>query len=360
MEPFKNLININTAKSISSLLEKEIKDFDSTKFLKNISSEIDSLELKERVRLISKNIYDCTVESYPKILKSFEKIIDDHKGFSLWPISQFIEEYGIQEHSHLPITFKTLGFLTTKFTAEFAIRPYINKYEIQTYKQLNIWAKSSDEHHRRLASEGCRPNLPWGGKLVNINNLLAKNLDILETLKFDDSEYVRKSVSNHLNDISRVDQKFFLKTIKEWHKQKVNKKLIRHSLRTLLKAGNEKALDLLGYKKNANIKANITSLSPKKISEDEKLTIKFSLHNNEKKNQPILLDLVILYPMKNGKYSKKIFRIKDTTLKPNDTIYLEKLYHFKKVTTRKHYPGDHFIKLQINGNEFDEVKFKLI
>lgn len=362
MEPFKNLISQSLVIKIAQKINEHDQTFNSSLFQKNIKKQINDLELKDRVRLISSELHKVSSLSYLQNLEIFNKIIDQFKGFELWPISQYIEDYGIlsNQSNEIKKSLITLSHLTKKFTAEFAIRNYINNFEEETYKSLLAWASDPNEHLRRLASEGTRPNLPWGKKLNNQEELMAKNLALLEKLKFDDSEYVRKSVSNHLNDISRINKKLFLTTIQNWHKEGVDKKLIRHSLRTLLKAGDAQALQILGYKKSASLIAKIKKLTPSKISEGDRIKIYFEIKNMTNKSQPILVDFVLCLLQKNSKYSKKVFRIKDTKIDANTSVIFEKEYHFKRVTTRKHYAGSQYIKLQVNGNTLDERKFELL
>ena len=66
---------------------------------------------------------------------------------------------------------------------------------------MEEWSRDADEHVRRLASEGCRPRLPWSFKLRELIADPSPVAPILENLRADPSLYVRKSVANHLNDI---------------------------------------------------------------------------------------------------------------------------------------------------------------
>lgn len=361
MEPFKNLISQNLVKKMANKISDHDKSFDSILFQKNINNKIEDLELKDRVRLIANELHNILKGTYSQNLNTINKILPDFKGFELWPVSQYVEDFGISAKSTKEIQYslKTLESITKLFTAEFAIRNYINHFEEKTYKAIEKWAKDPNEHLRRLSSEGTRPNLPWGKKLENQTSLMNRNLGILELLKFDESEYVRKSVSNHLNDISRIDKKLYLNTIARWQKEGVDKKLIRHSLRSLLKAGDAQALKILGYKKTVLITGNILKISPSKIKEGERITVSFCVNNTTNKPQSILVDFVLNLLQKNSKYSKKVFRIKDIKLAANESLNFEKEYHFKKVTTRKHYPGKQLIKLQINGSIIDELHFEL-
>jgi 3-methyladenine DNA glycosylase AlkC len=56
---------------------------------------------------------------------------------------------------------------------------------------------------RRLVSEGSRPRLPWGLQLKALVADPSPTLPLLRALQDDPSEYVRRSVANHLNDIAK-------------------------------------------------------------------------------------------------------------------------------------------------------------
>ena len=66
---------------------------------------------------------------------------------------------------------------------------------------MRTWADDDNEHVRRLASEGCRPRLPWGIAITGTQGGSGPILPILDRLRADPSEYVRRSVANNLNDI---------------------------------------------------------------------------------------------------------------------------------------------------------------
>eukprot|EP00487_Bulimina_marginata_P009270 TRINITY_DN3638_c0_g1_i1.p1 TRINITY_DN3638_c0_g1~~TRINITY_DN3638_c0_g1_i1.p1 ORF type:complete len:111 (-),score=0.82 TRINITY_DN3638_c0_g1_i1:51-383(-) len=98
------------------------------------------------------------------------------------------------------------------------------------------WAKSSNEHIRRLASEGCRPRLPWAIALPSFKKDPVDYFPILNELKNDESLYVRRSVSNNLNDISKDNPSLVIDFIKEnIGFTKECDSMLKHAGRTLLK-----------------------------------------------------------------------------------------------------------------------------
>lgn len=365
MEPFKNIFNKELIHKISEQIKRNHSSFDAKKFERDILKTLNQLELKDRVRLISESINMHLTKDFKKNSKILIKTLqgpknqDGIEGFATWPLLHYIETYGLDDFEN---SFNAMYEMTKRFSAEFAIRAFIHKDEKRSFTYINKWVEDKDEHIRRLCSEGIRPNLPWGMKVKNINDNLERGITILDQLKDDSSLYVRKSVANHLNDISHLDSKLMLKTAKAWSKGNISderKWVIRHATRTLLKKGHPEALKLHGY--NPKLKFDLSSfkLSHKSIKEGDHLLFSFQFKIDSRKEEKIIMDYVIHFLKKDGSHSKKMFRFKDTLLGPNEKHKIEKKIHFKKVTTRKHYKGVHYISLLINGVESNKISFKL-
>lgn len=364
MEPFKNSFNKTTVIDLSQRLHKIEPNFDRKSFERFIMEELESLELKDRVKRISngfKREFDNLKFSYHKSLTLLLKLLKGKEGltgFQVWPISQFVEDFG---QENLKSSLKTFSPITKAFTSEFCIRPFIDKYPEEIYEYLENLTRSSCEHERRFVSEGIRPNLPWGLKSRYVISNLQRNLSLLEKLKHDKSPYVIQSIANHLNDISRLDEKLYFKTVKKWSKDpSVHSKVIRHSSRTLLKKGHPEALKLHGYNPKLKLGLSRLKLAPKKIREGEKFNLSFNLFIDSKNDlEKVLVDYLIHFPKKDGSYSIKAFRMKDFKANTQRNIQFDKLIHFKKVTTRKHYLGKYFVEIQVNGQVLDKTYFTL-
>lgn len=365
MEPFKNAFNKDSVRLISNYISKNAgPKFDKALFNKNINKSLNKLELKERVRLISTEIHVRLPFTYKKNLSILIKSLppQSEEGLSVflsWPYLQYVEDYGLDDFE---ASFKAMYVMTKRFSAEFAIRPFLIKDDKAVYKILNSWLKDPNKHIRRLCSEGTRPNLPWGLKVPIINEDLSRNIKILEQLKDDPEEYVRRSVANHLNDISRIDEKLMLKIAADWSKAKPTPErtwVIRHATRSLLKQGHPTALKLHGYNPKAKLEVKTLKISSKSVKEGEEFFLSLNLTNTSKKSEKLLLDYVIHFLKKDGSYSLKPFRFKDSALEAGQSINIKKKITIKKVTTRRHYEGKHKISLQINGQETKALSFNL-
>jgi 3-methyladenine DNA glycosylase AlkC len=133
--------------------------------------------------------------------------------------------------------------LTTRFTAEFSIRPFLTARLAQTMSGLTERLSDPNPHIRRLISEGSRPRLPWASHLKAIRADPSLTLPLLTTLRDDPDRYVTRSVANHLGDIGKDHLDVLLDTTESWLTTDPERRwLIRHALRHPAKKGHARAL----------------------------------------------------------------------------------------------------------------------
>ncbi|MDG1475827.1 MAG: DNA alkylation repair protein [Vicingaceae bacterium] len=329
-------------------------DFDTNSFNQSIiNSDWEHRELKDRMRFITTNINTHLNFSYPKQIKILSKVVADYRGLKGMVFPDFVQVYGLND---LNTSLKAMELFTQYSTAEFAIRPFIEKYPKETMLQMLAWSTYKNEHLRRLASEGCRPRLPWASPLRNFIANPNPALPILENLKNDSSLYVRKSVANHLNDISKDHPNLVLKMTKSWYGEKTHTNwIVKHALRTLLKKGDKKALAIFGLDNSKNLETTNLTLSQNNIKIGEYIHFEFDVLNNSKKTRNIRLEYKIAFVKANGSASNKVFQLSEFSLKANNQKHFKRKQWFKELTTRKHYPGEHKITLVINGDEKSKI-----
>lgn len=356
MAALKDLYDKNTLSRISDSLTGVYPSFDSHKF-KKIIKEFDALEMKPRVQLIRDELSRLLPEKYPDALKILIRSLDSGKlrGFDLWPYTEFIQTYGLKD---IDLSLKALSKMTILFTGEFAVRPFIRLHEKTTMDFLLKCASDKNVHLRRWASEGSRPRLPWGEKLHGFVKDPAPTLPILEKLKFDEELYVRKSVSNHLNDIAKDHPELVVRILTYWKKEagKVHEAkidwIIHRSLRTLIKNGHPGALKLIGVSSKTDIKASLLKVSGKKFHLNDRMEFSFELESTSAKEQKIVVDYIIHYVKANKTLSGKVFKLKTLNLKGRERVTITKSHHLKEITTRVYHPGKHTLEIQINGKVY--------
>jgi len=312
----------------------------------------ENLELKERVRQISTTLNLFLPFSYKEQLGILKEIKNDFSYLEAIIFPDFVEVFGIDDFTN---SMKALEFFTINSTSEFAIRQFILKYEDETMKQMKIWAKSQNEHIRRLSSEGCRPRLPWGVALGNFKKNPKKVLEIIEILKNDKSKYVQKSVANNLNDISKDNPNLVMSFVK--NNLGISKELnwiCKHSSRTLLKKGNEEILKLFGFEQTNHIDI-LNFFYDEKVKIGQDLNFSFELISKDKLGN-IRVEYEINYLKQKGKYNKKIFMITQNNFNNNSKKFIKK-QSFKDMTTRKHIKGLHNLSIIVNGVKIAKKDF---
>ena len=331
----------------------------------SIINNLDSLELKARVRLIASELKKILPHSYPKALNELLKITKNQKlkSFELWPTTEFIQSYGLE---HVDLSLRAMYQLTPLFTAEFSIRPFINKFEDEIYKKLLTWKNDPNDHVRRWLSEGTRPRLPWGEKLQVAVLNPEKGLEILEHLKFDSSLYVRKSVSNHLNDISKDHPDLVVATLIKWKKnvpkgfEKEFQFIVSRALRVMVKNGHLGALKFMGVELVPNsLMCSEFKINKTKLKMGDQLQLNFSVKNMTQKKIKYIIDYVIYFKKSNCELSPKVFKLKTGFIDAGAALDIQKLHSFKPITTRQYYSGEHRVALKINGHESVAQKFDL-
>jgi 3-methyladenine DNA glycosylase AlkC len=350
---FKHWFNEALVLRLSNSLKKAYPDFNAKNF-NQVSKKLPAFEMKPRVHLIRDAMAAELPSDYLKALKIILKSADlgNLRGFDLWAYTEFIQLYGLD---HVEESLDALYTLTSKFTAEFAVRPFLIEHPKKTFSILKKWTKDKDEHVRRWTSEGTRPRLPWGAKLKASIVDPTPGLEILEKIKFDDSLYVRKSIANHLNDIAKDHPDLVIATLKSWQKKVTTKDtpkldwITKQALRTLIKQGHPKALDVMGFGAKAEIKLGELKLNKKKFSEKDILTFELEMSSKSAKPQTLAVDYIIHYQKANNKLSPKVFKLKVFELKPKEVFTVKKNHSLKPVTTRRHYAGLHKIEIQVNG-----------
>lgn len=334
------------------------------KRLRSLMTKLKPLEMKPRVRLIRDELHEMLPKDYARALTVLLKSVrtGDLSGFDLWPYTEFIQLHGLKD----PVrSLDALQEITKKFTGEWAVRPFLRQDSKSTLKYLSDCTKNKDVHVRRWASEGTRPRLPWGERLHEFVRDPKPTLKLLENLKFDEELYVRKSVSNHLNDIAKDHPDLVVQTLARWKKEAGSRHAdkidwtIHRSLRTLIKDGHAGALRLIGVSDKPQIVFRDLKLKPAKIVMGDRIEFAFTIQSKAKSSQRLVVDYVIHFVKANRTTAPKVFKMKTLEIKGGDSIEFAKSHHIKPITTRVYHPGVHYLEIQINGSSFGKIPWSL-
>jgi len=339
-------------------IKKQYAPFDGMAYLKAVFDDSwESLELKARMIQATRALEPYLPQEYVVALEILVPVSQKFTGFDAILFCQFVEEFGLE---YFDESMKALEVMTVDATAEGAVRPFIKRYPQKSMEQMLKWSKHSNEHVRRLASEGCRPLLPWNMRLHQFIKDPSPIIPILENLKDDPSEYVRKSVANNLNDISKHHPDLVVELASKWYGQTNNTdRILKHGLRTLLKERNSKALKIFGFDDATGVEIKKLSVIPKKISIGAKALLEFNLILESDRAKLVRLEYAVHYVKANGSHSSKVFQIIEKQFLPQKIHYIKRKLTFRNMTTRKHYPGTHYLEVIANGKILSKLSFIL-
>jgi 3-methyladenine DNA glycosylase AlkC len=366
---FKDNLNPDLARSFAAQIQTTYPEFDADAFVAQIEPQLPPLELKERVAVFTEALHDHLPSKYVEaigILVSIfggenspeEGLFKETNGWAYWSIANFVEQYGLEDFD---TSLAGMHIITKHFSCEFAIRPFLVNYPTQTLAVLNEWTGDPSPHVRRLVSEGTRPRLPWGMRLHQFVDNPTPTLALLDKLKNDEAEYVRRSVANHLNDITKDNPEQAIATLQRWNEGESSQEIqwiTRHALRSLVKAGNPDALALLGYRP-PQVGLSDFIISPDHIHMGDTFALDFTLHNEGDSEQNLVVDYIVHFVKANGKTSPKVFKLKTAVLPPDQALTIQKKHTIKPITTRRYYPGEHRVEIQVNGKIVGESAFQL-
>lgn len=349
----------DVAQAICQMVQAVYPDFDSAAFLADAFNGFDALELMPRGKHLAQALHRHLPNDYPGALAVVLASIDQPHprdpglgmaSFLYFPHTHFVAQYGL---NHFDLSMQALHTLTQRFTAEFAIRPFLQTHPKATLNQLKTWAQDPSAHVRRLVSEGTRPRLPWAGRLPQFQKDPSPVLALLECLKDDPALYVRRSVANNLSDIGKDHPTLLADTARRWLDGASAQRswIVAHALRYAVKQGNPHALAALGYGAASPVVLRNTTITPQQVPLGAAVTICTEVVNPSVQTIDLLVDLCVHYVKANGSSRPKVFKLTTLRLLPGGAAPLRKVLSLQDLSTRKHYPGLHRVGLLVNGQE---------
>ncbi|GAA3385887.1 DNA alkylation repair protein [Cryptosporangium minutisporangium] len=327
--------------------------------------DLGGLPLRERSDLIR----DALLADLPGDYEAFAATIRAARhgalpftGWLIWPVTTAVVARALAEDgAAFDDALALLAELTPQLTSEFAIRALLAHDLDRALPVIHSWTASPDEHVRRLASEGTRPFLPWTKRVPAILARPRATLPVLTALYRDESEYVRRSVANHLNDVSRQHPDLVVETATAWlaAPDANTGRLVRHALRTLVKKGHPGALALLGFTPKATLDVVGPTLAEVEVPFGGTVHFTATVTNTATEPAVVAVDYIVHHRKANGRLAGKTFKLTTATLAPGEQRQISRDHSFREITTRRYYPGVHAIELQLNGIVAGRSEFTL-
>jgi len=332
------------------------------------AEQAEALSLRARTDLVSDALLADLPAGYDATAVVIRRALEDpgFAGWTIWPVGETVTTRVLaasalsRDDDRFDDGLELLAELTPRLTSEFSIRRLLEHDLERALPRVLAWTASDDEHVRRLASEGTRAYLPWA---IRVRVLLAApeaTVPILDALYRDGSDYVRRSVANHLNDLSRQNAELVVEVAGRWlaDPDENTAWVVRHALRTLVKKAHPGALGLLGF---APVTVSVTApaLESLAITLPGDLAFGFTLTNEGETTERMAVDYVVHFMKSNGRQAEKVFKLTATTLAPGESVTLSKRHALRQMTTRVHYAGLHSLELQVNGQRLTRTDFEL-
>lgn len=366
-EPLKSQYGPEIPRRIAGMIAEAFPEFPRRAFLRDALDGYETLELMPRGRHIARALHKHLPQDVPTalniLLASLGPPRTETEGSGLAPFlylphTVYVADYALE---HFEAAMHAQHALTQRFTAEFSIRSFIEKYPERTLALLREWAHDPSPHVRRLVSEGTRPRLPWAPRLRAFQRDPQPVLALLELLKDDPALYVRRSVANNLNDIGKDHPDLLTAVAKRWSKNATPERawIVRHALRSAIKRGEAGALAISGFGKKAEVAVRNVKITPARTRIDGKVRITFDLTSTSPRKQRVLADLRVHYVKANGKTAPKVFKLKAAGLVSGTSLQIGKNLSLADLTTRRHYPGRHCVDVLLNGRPVPLGSFML-
>lgn len=352
-----HLFNPGSIGDLATEYSAALPDFDAARFQDTVLAGFPERELMARMEWIADCLEPQLSSSFPAMADQLEaamppeldpSLSDDDFGRFIHAVPGILAvRHGLEAHRDRALDL--LYVATKRFSMEFYIRSFLNRWPEETLARLAIWAEDDNYHVRRLVSEGTRPKLPWA-KSVTLTP--DQTVPLLDRLHADPTRYVTRSVANHLNDITKSKPELVVERLQDWAKsgRQASKELdwmTRHALRTMVKAGDPAALRVLGYNPDAEVTANVV-LDKRTVQIGDALI--FTVHLDAPTDLPVLVDYVMTFPSASGKQRSKTFKLKQSKITAGQTLVFAKRHPLKgNATTFTLVAGPHHLAVQVNG-----------
>ena len=341
---------------IADMIKRVDPDFDRTAFETAALDGFGPLDLTDRARHIAaamatylpanrREAIDILIASLGPARDTED--LEGMEAFLYLPHVYFVAQHGLE---CFETAMNAQYELTRRFTAEFSIRVFLEEDTSATLERLNQWAEDPDPHVRRLVSEGTRPRLPWAPRLRRFIDDPTPVIQLLDKLANDSSPYVRRSVANNLNDISKDHPDLAMATAKRWQASDppAPRFVLAHGLRSLVKQGHAGALEVLGFTHGSPARIEF-GCDPQNVEIGGRVRIEVSVDNPTETPISVLVDLVVHFVKANGSTTPKVFNGAETLLEPGAMATIRKSISLAVHTTRTPYPGTHLVDVMVNG-----------
>jgi len=360
MADLKDEISVTLAGRLAGELAAAWPAFPRARFTRGLGDALAPLALMARVELLTGRLVEALPDDFGDAAGVLWRALES-AGFTGWmtlPCGGYVARAGIDRPE---VALPLLAGLTPRWSSEGPIRAFIHRHPDLTYAHLRRWVDHPDEHVRRLVSEGTRPRLPWAPRLRQLVADPGPSVELLDRLVDDPSSYVRRSVANHLNDIAHDHPDLAIELARRWLPRGDRAAwAVRHGLRTLVKQGDPRALELLGVDPDADIRLTALTVDRATVPIGEAVTFTLAVELHGTTAADAVVDYRIHYVGADGRRRPKVFKLARRRLLPGQPATISRGHRFEHVSIRRIRPGKHTIDVQVNGRVLGAVEVEVV
>jgi 3-methyladenine DNA glycosylase AlkC len=360
MADLKDEVSAGLAARLAGELATAWPEFPTDRFTSDIGTALAPLALMARVELLADRLADALPTDFGTAAGVLWSTLDSptFTGWMTLPCGTYVSRAGIDSPG---VALPLLAGLTPRWSSEGPVRPFIERHPDLTYRHLHRWALDPDEHVRRLVSEGTRPRLPWAPRLRGLIADPRPNIELLDRLVDDPSPYVRRSVANHLNDITKDHPDIALDLARKWQPRGDGAAwVVRHGLRTLVKRGDPDALEILGITADADIRLTALTLDKDTVTIGDAVTFTFTLEQDSPGEADAVIDYRVHYAGADRPRRPKVFKLARRHLVAGEPATVARRHRFAHASIRRIHPGRHIIDVQVNGRVLGTVGVEVV
>lgn len=352
MDAFKTRLNREALGVMRDRLAVQSAAFSAPAFEEALPADYDALELRNRVSAVATALRAALPDAPQAAIALLLSALEEDRAaapvptWCVWPITEYVARHAL----HDPVLgLSALRRMTRFFTSEFGIRPFLLHHPETTLDTMTGWTRDRDPHIRRLASEGSRPLLPWASRIGWLLENPRATAPILDALRNDGADTVRRSVANHLNDISRIDPKAAIATARDWRRLGVREDMLSHALRGLIKRCDPAAFDLLGYRSGA-VELAAAAVEAARVRLGEAIRFTVDIRNPTRETQRVMVDYALSFPGRNGADRRLVFKGGKRSIPAGRRATVTRAHCLKNTTVRTYPPGAYTLEILVNGD----------
>ena len=162
----KEIFNVERLEHIATEMTAVYPGFDAKAFLTLSQSGLADLSVMQRLARVSECLHAVLPLDYQGSLEVLRALAPRlNSGFVSMCLPHYVARYGAHAFEQ---SMDALKYFTAFGSSEFAIRHFLRSDLEGSLELMHDWSLDDNEHVRRLASEGCRPRLPWSFRLLSL------------------------------------------------------------------------------------------------------------------------------------------------------------------------------------------------